>query len=464
MKKLQSERHLRQHASPRYLHAVRLWQQYLSGTQLPPLDNWLAQALKKHRQFGKRDRYWYSEILFAAVRFGYFALFLEDVGKHSAAFADATKFESLLVSFAERYRQPEDVLAAWKTFPPEKFFHLIGKRYACENPGAGWPIECQLKDALRQRYDQVFDAFQQSLAHTEDLRVHLLWQGIPLNFTEALTIRQATSHWSTNEVHTFLQRQAVRPPLWIRLNYSERKAEVLAELLSHQANVSEYQGTLKVQCARSLFEFEAYQHGLFEIQDYASQQIGACVAAKPGECVWDCCAGEGGKTLQIAARMKNRGVIYASDIRAYKLKELRRRVSRAQFDNVRTVAWDGKTLPLFPLEITKRAGFDWVLVDASCTSTGTWRRNPDAKFRVTPPFVEELTRLQTQLLGNAARAVRCGGHLVYSTCSWLVAEDEAIVAQFLATHPNFQLIKQQLYGNPFDDADAMFSAVLTRES
>jgi 16S rRNA (cytosine967-C5)-methyltransferase len=178
--------------------------------------------------------------------------------------------------------------------------------------------------------------------------------------------------------------------------------------------------------------------------------------------VWDACAGGGGKTIQIAARLANRGAVYASDIREYKLKEVRRRAARARFDNVRSFAWAGGRVPELAREVAKQGGFHWVLVDAPCTSSGTWRRNPDAKFRLSTAGLAELTALQGRLLQMAAGAVRPGGHLVYSSCSWLVEEDEAVVDGFLARNPDFELVRRSLEGAPGADADTMFSAILIK--
>jgi 16S rRNA (cytosine967-C5)-methyltransferase len=465
MKTAHSKSHSQHYTASRLQHATRLWRSYLEAGNLPQLDRWFAAEMKKHRQFGKQDRYWYSEILFAAVRFGYLVIFLDPIGKVIKERQETELIRIIhehIKFFLKHDLRQDEVVAAWKQISSEQFFYLIGKRYCYGNDEAIWPVAGQLAPKIQLMLDRLFEACDHNRAQSGDLRMQLLWQGIPLSFASPLAHRQTYSHWSTEDLNTFLHNQSVRPPLWIRLNDPDCQAEVLAEFEQHEMIISEHGHALQVSGDTSIFEFQAYKTGLIEIQDFASQQIGACVEAKPGDCVWDCCAGEGGKTLQIASRMKNRGVIYASDIREYKLKDLRRRSTRARFDNIRTIVWDGEILPQFPREVTKRGGFDWVLVDTPCSSTGTWRRNPDAKFRVTAGSLVEMTTLQTTLLHNASKMLRQGGKLVYSTCSWLVEENEAIVEHFLKENLNFSLLHQNLYGNPYENADTMFSAVMEK--
>ena len=166
--------------------------------------------------------------------------------------------------------------------------------------------------------------------------------------------------------------------------------------------------------------------------------------------------------MQIAAGLKQKGAVYASDVRAYKLDEVKKRAKRAQFDNVRTLEWNGEKLPKFPREIAIRAGFDTVLVDAPCSSSGTWRRNPDAKIKVTAEGLQSVSQLQLAILNQVCTAVKKGGTLVYSTCTWLRCENEDVVAKFLLAHPEFSLVSQECFGSPWHDSDTMFAAVLKK--
>jgi 16S rRNA (cytosine967-C5)-methyltransferase len=292
----------------------------------------------------------------------------------------------------------------------------------------------------------------------------MLLSSVPLWIAGALAERQKASGWSEQLTARFLESQASRPPLWMRLNHPDQREQALRILTQEGFRVECVDDALSVLGERGIFVSEAYKQGLLEIQDYASQRAGAAVQAKPGDIVWDACAGGGGKTLQIASRLQNRGAVYASDVREFKLEEVKKRARRAGFFNVRCQAWDGVALPDFPREVQKRGGFDWVLVDAPCSSSGTWRRNPDAKYRIDEGTVHEITLLQKGILRNAAEAVSASGHLVYSTCSWLVQENEAVVNAFLAENSEFELVRMGLLGTPAADSDTLFAAVLCKKS
>ncbi len=153
-------------------------------------------------------------------------------------------------------------------------------------------------------------------------------------------------------------------------------------------------------------------------------------------------------------------MVLATDLHAYKLEELKRRAKRAQVFNVRSFTWDGEAPLRLPAEAARQQGFDWVLLDAPCTAAGTWRRNPDARWRFSPQDSHELVQLQARLLALAAQAVRPGGNLVYATCSWQLAENEAQLAPLLAQ--GWQLQLSQLLGAPELDADTMYVARLQK--
>jgi len=223
------------------------------------------------------------------------------------------------------------------------------------------------------------------------------------------------------------------------------------------------QGHLFARGGKHLSGAQAHKDGWIEIQDLASQQIALAVDVKPGQKVWDCCAGAGGKSLAIAARMNNKGVIIATDLHGYKLDELKRRSKRAEFHNIRSFEWAGNEPLRLPKEIAQQQGFDWVLVDAPCSSAGTWRRNPDARWRFNAEDTQELVALQQQILSNVVKAVRTNGYLVYATCSWQVSENEAQVDWFLKNNPDFKLVDQKMLGAPQQDSDAMFVAILKKD-
>jgi 16S rRNA (cytosine967-C5)-methyltransferase len=198
---------------------------------------------------------------------------------------------------------------------------------------------------------------------------------------------------------------------------------------------------LRVPGRRPVSAGRTFREGLIEIQDEGSQLVAAVVGATGEMRVADWCAGAGGKTLALAMMMENRGHIAACDVSAPRLDGAVRRLRRAGVHNVERqhVVETGDKW------VKRRAGsFDRVLVDAPCTGIGTWRRNPDARLRLTARDLAELLPKQAAIMGQAARLVRTGGRLVYATCSLLTEENEAQVQAFLDTHPEFAVVPLEL--------------------
>jgi len=187
----------------------------------------------------------------------------------------------------------------------------------------------------------------------------------------------------------------------------------------------------------SIQNLPLFQNGVVEVQDEGSQLLAQVLGARRGEMVVDFCAGAGGKTLALGAAMRNTGRLYAFDVSAKRLAKMKPRVARSGLSNVHPIqiAHENDT------KIKRLAGkVDRVLVDAPCTGLGTLRRNPDVKWRQTPAAVAEMNLKQSAILASAARLLKVGGRLVYGTCSLLDEENDAIVAQFLASHENFALV------------------------
>ena len=181
----------------------------------------------------------------------------------------------------------------------------------------------------------------------------------------------------------------------------------------------------------------AFRQGLVEVQDESSQIAALLADARPGMRVVDFCAGAGGKTLALAASMANRGKLVACEVSQRRLDRAARRLRRAGVTNVERHALSGERDKWVKHH---RAGFDRVFADVPCLGTGTWRRNPDAKWRMRPEDLGELVERQQQILRSAARLVRPGGRLIYATCSLLREEDEAQADAFLAATPDFSLL------------------------
>ena len=224
-----------------------------------------------------------------------------------------------------------------------------------------------------------------------------------------------------------------RAPLDIRVNALKASRDTL-ELPVAGEPLPTVQG-LRYPFGTQVEQWEAYQSGRIEVQDGGSQLACEAVAATTGETVIDLCAGAGGKTLALAAAMTGGGTLIAADTDRGRLSRLAPRAERAGALIAETVlldpgreaeglaAWQGKA--------------DAVLIDAPCSGTGTWRRNPEARWRLDEGALERLTALQRHLLEVAARLVRPGGRLIYVVCSLLDEEGAGQMAAFLAEHPEW---------------------------
>mgnify|MGYP004526049373 CR=1 FL=1 len=193
---------------------------------------------------------------------------------------------------------------------------------------------------------------------------------------------------------------------------------------------------LRIADRRPVLATEPFRSGLIEVQDEGSQLIALLADAKPGMRVADYCAGAAGKTLAMAATMANRGRITACDVSEPRLTGAAKRLRRGGVDNAEL-----HLLTAGDRWAKRRAAtFDRVLVDAPCTGTGTWRRNPDARLRMGPTDLGELLRKQSEILDAASSLVRPGGRLIYATCSVLPEEDEGQVDALLQRRPEFQVV------------------------
>jgi 16S rRNA (cytosine967-C5)-methyltransferase len=177
---------------------------------------------------------------------------------------------------------------------------------------------------------------------------------------------------------------------------------------------------------------EIHLQGWVQIQDEASQMVALLAAPRPGERILDLCSGFGAKATHLAALMGNRGSIMAVDRSAWKLEQLQQNAARQGIDIIRTTTAD-----ILELDQGSWQEFDRVLLDAPCSGFGTLRRNPDIKWRRHPKDPYRFSRLQGQLLHQAAHFVKHGGVLVYATCTLLEEENDAVVKRFAMQHPDF---------------------------
>jgi 16S rRNA (cytosine967-C5)-methyltransferase len=229
-------------------------------------------------------------------------------------------------------------------------------------------------------------------------------------------------------------------PVDLRANLLKADRETAQQALAKE-NVTTAPTTLspfglRAQGRPSLVGAEAFKSGLVEIQDEGSQLVALLADAKPGLRVVDYCSGAGGKTLAMAATMQNKGSITACDVSQMRLERAVVRLRRAGIHNATQ-----KVIDATARKWLKRAAgtIDRVLVDAPCSGTGTWRRNPDARWVLQPNDIDELVVKQAQILDAVAALVKPGGKLIYATCSILPRENADQIAAFLQRHPEYEI-------------------------
>ncbi len=235
---------------------------------------------------------------------------------------------------------------------------------------------------------------------------------------------------------------AERAPIDLRVNsLKASRAQLLEAFAKHGAKA----GPLSPLCVRieqpsadtrniNVEVEPAHGMGWFEVQDAASQIAAALSGVQPGESAIDLCAGAGGKTLALAALMKNKGRLVAHDQDKHRLRPIFDRINRAGATCIEVVAADeGEKLKTF-------GGFDCVLIDAPCSGSGAWRRKPDAKWRLQVKQLEQRLKDQRDVLEQGSQLVKAGGRLVYITCSVLPEENTAQVKAFLAKNKGFKII------------------------
>src|SRR5471030_1802935 len=239
----------------------------------------------------------------------------------------------------------------------------------------------------------------------------------------------------------FVAAMSGSAPLDLRVNMLKANRDRAQQQL-HEAGIESYATPyspwgLRVDGKPALQKTDVFLRGDVEVQDEGSQLLAALVGAKRGEMVVDFCAGAGGKTLALGALMRNTGRLYAFDVSEKRLAKLKPRMARSGLSNVHPVQIAHER----DAKIKRLAGkIDRVLVDAPCSGLGTLRRNPDVKWRQQPAAIVEMQAKQIAILDGAARLLKGGGRLVYATCSFLNEENDQVAEQFLANHPDFDLV------------------------
>jgi 16S rRNA (cytosine967-C5)-methyltransferase len=295
--------------------------------------------------------------------------------------------------------------------------------------------EAPIEEAHRERYERA----------THEARAQLR----KMDKWERLSIETSIPLWlilgwveklDAVDIEALARSLAEPAPTTVRVNTLKGDRPQVAERLATEeiATTPGALSPLALTLAKrvGLGSIAAFRDGLFEMQDEGSQLIAPLTKAQPGQLIVDACAGGGGKTLQLAAMMQNKGMLYAFDNNEHRLTEIAPRARRAGVHNIRAKVVDSPTAR----DVTKLRGkADAVLIDAPCSGTGTFRRNPDASAKITPDRISELCEIQAKLLDGYSALVRPGGRLVYATCSLERSENEAQVEAFLERHPEFTL-------------------------
>ncbi len=237
--------------------------------------------------------------------------------------------------------------------------------------------------------------------------------------------------------------------------------ELIADLNDENVEaftIKNYPDAVQLAEKKNVFLTSAFKDGLFEVQDASSQKIGELLDVKEGMRVVDACAGAGGKTLHLAALMKNKGQIIALDIYNWKLTELKRRAKRAGAHNIEArLITDNKVIK----RLHEKA--DRLLIDAPCSGLGVLKRNPDSKWKIDQDFIDRIKAEQQQILQDYSKILKKGGQMIYATCSILPSENNEQVKTFLSNNPNFSLIKDEKI-MPSEGYDGFYMALIKRNA
>lgn len=416
----------------RWPHILNLTEQLLGESHWPQTDRWLAAQFREHKAFGRKDRQFYSDVLFRLCREAAAPVWLQ-----AKYLGDMTQ------------RSDEELWQQLVRIPPAELWSWLVLMDGFDNA-----LPREITDGSERR--QFLDGLDEADRHELEQRR----QGWLPGLQERLKRRVQASGWTPAIVQHWQQLQQQRPPLWLRLTPGHEQ-EALDSLTASGIKPLERDGlAVAIDGTSRLTELEAWQRGWLDIQDRGSQRIVEAVDAEPGERLWDLCAGAGGKALALASLTGPKGHILATDIREHALNKSMERAQRLGLTQIETRTLDATDTD--QLEPMHGLDFDAILIDAPCTGAGTWRRSPDARWRLTEDSLLALTNLQDQLLAAAPDALAPEGRLIYATCSWLVEENEDRVAAFLEQHPEFELHNQGIVGAPQDDADTLFVAVMKR--
>ncbi len=347
-----------------------------------PADAALAEIFRGARHYGSRDRRFFSAAIFAEFRWR---------------------------GWVRRIGDSRLQLAVALALDGQRDY----ARALAEHPA----LEADPPAALREKSAWIRRAFPEAApAHIDELVPEWTFDAIPSDGAPAF-------------VERYVESIQQRPPLWLRARHGEAES-VCEQLRAAGFDCSadpRLPGAVRVEGWPGSGVLTPLLHRSAEIQDWASQRVGRLCAARAGEHWWDVCAGAGGKSLHLLEQLKGTGSVLCTDIRPRVLEELKRRASAAGYRN-----W---TARLLEDEVFEDVRFDGILIDAPCSGTGTWNRNPDARWRTAR---EDLTRYRDQqiaLLQRALPRLKSGGRLIYAVCSLTRTETNDVLTALLNATP-----------------------------
>lgn len=372
-------------------------------------DKEVERTLKSNKQWGARDRAFIAETVYDLVRWKRLV-----EGAMARPLSPDSIWEFVGTWFA---LDPEEKLPSWEEFSRINHKEILKRHHKSAK-----------NQAVAESYpDWMFEVGQAELGD------RWIEEAQAMNNPAPTVLRVNTLKTDRKELQKLLKQRQI-------------KTKVL----------SKYQDALELEEKTNIFRTDEFQNGFFEVQDAGSQMISPYLRVEPGMRVVDACAGAGGKTLHLASLMNNKGQIIAMDIHEWKLKELKRRASRNDVQNIQTRLIEAKT-------IKKMANTaDRLLIDAPCSGFGVLRRNPDAKWKLDPAFLDRIRETQAMIINDYAKIIKVGGLMVYATCSILPSENQEQVEKFLANNPNYKLINDKTYYPSESGYDGFYMALIER--
>ena len=245
-----------------------------------------------------------------------------------------------------------------------------------------------------------------------------------------------TKHFGEKKAFALCSINNTKAPLTLRVNEGKITREELFQKWDKKFSISRTRHSelgIYFNEKINFYNLEEFKNGLFEVQDEGSQLIAALVAAKPKDQILDYCSGSGGKTLAFAPKLKGQGQIYLHDIRTRPLIEAKKRLKRAGVENAQILPFDA------PHKEKLKGKMDWVMVDVPCSGSGTYRRNPDLKWKFSEKMLEGLIQEQRKIFQEALAYLHPTGKIVYATCSILPEENSEQIFYFQQRHQMKQI-------------------------